>query len=102
MLATTVQKTQADSSQAGRKTSALLWIVQGLLAALFLFAGGMKLVVPIEMITAQMPMPGPFLRFVGVCEVLGGLGLILPGLSRIWPGLTPLAAIELVHVMIGA
>src|SRR5205823_117383 len=42
------------------------------------------------------------LRFVGVCEVLGALGLILPGLSRIWPRLTVLAAAELVHVMIGA
>jgi uncharacterized membrane protein YphA (DoxX/SURF4 family) len=81
-----------------------LWIVQGLLAALFLFAGGMKLVLPIEEMTAQMPVPipGMFLQFIGVCEVLGAIGLILPGLLRIRPGLTPLAAAGLVVIMIGA
>jgi uncharacterized membrane protein YphA (DoxX/SURF4 family) len=79
-----------------------LWIVQALLAALFLFAGGMKLVLPIEEMTKQMPMPGLFLRFIGVAEVLGAIGLILPGLTRIRPGLTPLAAAGLVIIMIGA
>ena len=79
-----------------------LWIVQGLLALLFLFAGGMKLILPIEEMTKEMPMPGPFLRFIGVAEVLGGLGLVLPGLLRIRPGLTPLAAAGLVIIMVGA
>ena len=79
-----------------------LWTVQVLLALLFLFAGGMKLVLPIEEMTRDMPMPGPFLRFIGVVEVLGALGLVLPGLLRIRPGLTPLAAAGLVIVMIGA
>jgi DoxX-like family len=79
-----------------------LWIVQGLLAALFLFAGGMKLVVPLEKLAGQVPLPGPFLRFIGVAEVLGALGLILPGLLRIRPGLTPLAAAGLVIIMVGA
>ncbi len=79
-----------------------LWIVQGLLGALFLFAGGMKFVLPIEEMTKQMPLPGLFLRFIGVCEGLGALGLILPGLLRIRPGLTPLAAGGLTIIMIGA
>ncbi len=79
-----------------------LWVVQGLLALLFLFAGGMKLVLPIEEMTKQMPLPGPFLRFIAVAEVLGALGLILPGLLRIRPGLTPLAAAGLLIIMIGA
>ena len=81
-----------------------LWIVQALLAALFLFAGGMKLVVPIAEMTKQMPLPLPgwFLLFTGVVEVLGAIGLILPWLLRIRPGLTPLAAAGLVIVMIGA
>jgi len=79
-----------------------LWIIQALLALLFLFAGGMKLVMPIEEMTQQIAMPGLFLRFIGVCEVLGGLGLVLPWLLRIRPGLTPLAAIGLVIIMIGA
>jgi uncharacterized membrane protein YphA (DoxX/SURF4 family) len=79
-----------------------LWIIQTLLALLFLFAGGMKLILPIEEMTQQMAMPGPFLRFIGVCEVLGGLGLVLPWLVGVRPGLTPLAAAGLVIIMIGA
>jgi hypothetical protein len=62
----------------------------------------MKLVMPIEEMTKQIAMPGAFLRFIGVAEVLGGLGLVLPGLVGIWTGLTPLAAAGLVIIMIGA
>jgi len=79
-----------------------LWIVQGLLAALFVFGGGMKLVLPIEKMTDPVALPGLFLRFIGVCELLGGIGLIVPSLLRIRPGLTPLAAAGLVVIMIGA
>ena len=81
-----------------------LWIVQVLLALVFLFAGGIKLVTPPEEMMAQMPLPLPilFLQLIGVLEVLGALGLILPGLLRIRPGLTPLAAAGLVIIMIGA
>ncbi len=79
-----------------------LWIVQGLLAALFLFAGGAKLVLPLDQMAGPVALPGWFLRFLGVAEVLGALGLILPGLLRIRPGLTPLAAAGLVIIMIGA
>ena len=79
-----------------------LWIVQALLAALFLFAGGMKLVLPLDKLTGPVVLPGWFMRFIGVCEVLGGLGLILPGLLRIRPGLTPLAAVGLMIIMVGA
>jgi hypothetical protein len=79
-----------------------LWIVQGLLALLFLFTGGTKLVLPLEVLTEQFPLPGLFVRFIGVAEVLGAIGLILPGLLGIRPGLTPLAAAGLVIIMIGA
>jgi DoxX-like family len=79
-----------------------LWVVQGLLALLFLFAGGMKLILPLEQMTGPVPIPGLLLRFIGVVEVLGALGLILPGLLGIRPELTPLAAAGLVIVMIGA
>jgi len=79
-----------------------LWIVQGLLAAVFLFTGGMKLVLPLEKLAGPVALPGPFLRFIGASEVLGALGLILPGLLRVRPGLTPLAALGLVVIMIGA
>ena len=79
-----------------------LWVVQVLLALLFLFAGGSKLVLPLDQMTASVPLPGGFLRFIGVVEVLGGLGLVLPALLRIRPGLTPLAGLGLVVVMAGA
>ena len=79
-----------------------LWTIQGLLAVLFLFAGGTKLVLPIAEMTKEIQMPGLFLRFIGVAEVLGALGLILPGLLRIRTGLTPLAAAGLAIITIGA
>jgi len=82
-----------------------LWAVQILLALLFLFAGGAKFVVPVSQMTKGMPealASGSFIHFIGVCEVLGGLGLVLPGLVRIKPGLTPLAASGLTIIMIGA
>ena len=90
------------------KTHWSLWIIQILLALLFLFAGGTKLVMSIEAMdkmsrdAGQTPLPGLFTRFLGVIEVLGALGLILPSLLRIRPGLTPLAAAGLVIIMIGA
>jgi uncharacterized membrane protein YphA (DoxX/SURF4 family) len=80
----------------------LLWIIQVLLALLFLFGGVMKLIMPIEAMTQQVHLPGLFLRFIGVCEVLGGIGLIVPAMVRIRPELTPLAAALLVIIMIGA
>jgi len=80
-----------------------LWIVQGLLAAVFLFTGGSKLATPIQVLAAQShPLSGGFMKFIGVCEVLGALGLVLPGLTHIRPALTPLAAALLVIIMIGA
>jgi hypothetical protein len=85
-----------------KKIGALLWTLQGLLAALFLFAGAMKLIMPLEALVAQSSLPGWFLLFIGVAEVLGGLGLILPGLVHIQTRLTPLAAAGLVIIMFGA
>jgi hypothetical protein len=86
------------------KSNTALWIVQGLLAAMFLLAGAPKLV----MSAAQMASPGPvqvpvlLVRFIGVCEMLGAIGLIAPGLTGIRPGLTPLASAGLVIIMVGA
>jgi uncharacterized membrane protein YphA (DoxX/SURF4 family) len=85
----------------------LLWIIQILLALLFLFAGGTKFYYTIEQMRAMGPpnqilFPGWFIHFIGVCEILGGLGLVLPGLFRIKQYLTILAAIGLTIIMIGA
>jgi len=79
-----------------------LWIVQGLLSALFLFGGVSKLMIPIEEITASVPLPGYFIQFIAVAEILGAIGLIVPWALRILPGLTPLAASGLVIIMVGA
>jgi DoxX-like family len=81
-----------------------LWIVQVLLALIFACAGAVKLVLPVDVLLeqSQVALPGVFIRFIGVVEVLGALGLILPGLLRIRPDLTPLAALGLVAVMLGA
>ena len=79
-----------------------LWIVQVLLAALFAFSGAFKLMTPIEEMPLPFALPGVFIRFIGLCEVLGALGLVLPGLLRIRPYLTPLAAGGLAVLMVGA
>jgi len=84
------------------KRNVTLWVIQGLLAALFLFAGSMKLILPIEAMAGPVALPGAFLRFIGVVEVLGAVGLVLPWLLRIRPELTPLAGAGLVLIMVGA
>jgi len=85
----------------------LLWVIQVILALLFLFAGVTKLVLPMDVLIAmgspnQVHLPGWFIRFIGICEVLGAAGLILPGVFRRRQELTPLAAAGLVIIMIGA
>lgn len=85
-----------------KKIDKMLWIFQLLLAALFLFAGGMKLVMPAADLARQSSLPVPFIHFIGVAEVLGALGLVLPGLVRFWRVLTPIAASGLGIIMIGA
>ena len=92
------------SSSRERLRSVTLWIIQGTLALLFLFAGGSKLLLPAPILQAQLALPLPiwFIRFIGVIEVAGSLGLILPQLTRIKPGLTPLAACGLALEMVGA
>ena len=87
----------------GRKIEVLLWTIQTLLALLFAFAGVMKLaIMSADMLAQQSGMDGTFLKFIGLCETLGALGLILPGLFRIRQGLTGVAAAGLVVIMIGA
>jgi uncharacterized membrane protein YphA (DoxX/SURF4 family) len=82
----------------------LAWVIQILLALLFLFAGVTKLFPLMEMTPPpnSIIFPGWFLKFIGLCEVLGALGLILPGLLRRQQYLTVLAAIGLTILMIGA
>lgn len=79
-----------------------LWVVQILLAAAFLMTGFMKLTMAEDLLAASSPFPVLFVRFISVCEILGAIGLVVPGLTRIRTGLTPLAAAGLVIIMIGA
>ena len=84
----------------------VLWILQGLLAAMFLMAGIMKSTQPREKLVKQLPwvddVSTPLVRVVGVAELTGALGLILPAATGIATLLTPIAAAGLALVMVPA
>ena len=106
-IATPVDNRMDVIGSTSKSRNAALWVVQVLLAALFLFAGSTKLVLPIDVLTSmgspnQIVLPSWFIRFIGMAEVLGAIGLILPRLMKIRPQLTVLAATGLVIIMIGA
>jgi putative oxidoreductase len=90
--------------QPSRGLHIALWIVQILVAALFLMAGFMKAAQPADVLAKSIPwtvvVGMPLTRFIGVSELAGALGLILPALTRIRPGLTPLAGAGLALVML--
>ena len=83
-----------------------LWIVQVVLALGFLMAGTMKLTQPREKLAQQMDWVSDFstraVRTIGALEVLAAIGLILPAVTGILPWMTPLAAVGLVLLMLGA
>ena len=101
-LAQSNQSIGEDSLKQSKAKNYLLWVLQVLLMCEFLFAGGVKLVMPIEAMSKQIQLPGPFLRFLGVAEVLGAIGLVLPWLLGIQRRLTVVAACCLVIIMVGA
>jgi uncharacterized membrane protein YphA (DoxX/SURF4 family) len=84
----------------------VLWVVQILLALVFAMAGIMKVTQPNDRLAARMGWVkdvGPrAVRLIGVLEILGAIGLILPALTGIWPWLTPVAAAGLALTMVGA
>lgn len=83
-----------------------LWIIQGIMAAAFMMTGAMKLVTKKEAVADSMGYVNDFtqgqLYGIGVLELMGAAGLILPLLTGILPVLTPLAALGLVVIMVGA
>jgi len=91
-----------ERGRGGGALNAILWILQVLVALVFLYAGWAKLSMPLEALAKVSPLPGLFLKFIAVCEALGAIGLIVPWLTGIRPGLTPLAAAGLVIIMVGA
>ncbi|MEU0559727.1 DoxX family protein [Dactylosporangium sp. NPDC006015] len=82
----------------------VLWVLQGLLGAAFIGAGLMKATQPKEKLPAAMTWTqrrsAGTIKFIGVTELLGGLGLILPWATDIAPVLTPLAAVGLLVIML--
>ena len=84
----------------------ILWVVQVLLAGMFIMAGIMKSTSPIEQLSASLPwakdVPAWLVRFIGVSEILGALGLLLPSILRIKPILTPVAASGIIAIMLMA
>jgi hypothetical protein len=91
------------STSTARTTNRLLWTAQSLAALLFLFAGAMKFVLPAEKLQqGPIAFSLAFMYFIGACECLGALGLILPGIARTRTQLTPLAAAGLTIIMVGA
>lgn len=82
----------------------VLWIVQIVLGGMFIMAGIMKSSQPIAELAKTVPwsarVPEGLVRFIGFCESLGGIGLLLPSLLRIKPILTPIAAMGLATIMI--
>lgn len=81
-----------------------IWAAQVIGAALFIMSGAMKLFTPIPELAAMMPWAGEysegFVRFIGVVDIAGGLGLLLPSLTRIMPRLTVIAAAACVLLQI--
>ncbi|HEY4219067.1 MAG TPA: DoxX family protein [Gemmatimonadaceae bacterium] len=90
------------SDTQSKTANRVLWTIQVILTLLYLFTGATKLILPIAKLEGTVVLPGLFIRFIGVCEVLGALGLLLPGWTGIRRGLTPLAACGLFIIMIGA
>ncbi|MBK8258197.1 MAG: DoxX family protein [Polyangiaceae bacterium] len=87
----------------GRGLKIGLWAAQGVLALMFGMAGVMKSTQPIAELAQKLVWPGTvpaeLVRFIGIAELLGAVGLILPSATRVKPGLTPLAAVGLLTIM---
>lgn len=96
------ERLRFSETREGLRMNAALWSAQIVLTLIFLFTGAMKLALPIDELTRQMPVPRWFVRPLGGAELLGAIGVTLPWLVGVLPGLTPLAATGLVSIMIGA
>ncbi|MFI8379558.1 DoxX family protein [Leeuwenhoekiella sp. NPDC079379] len=93
-------------NQKNKALNIILWIAQGLLAAMFIMAGMMKISQPVEVLADSLPWvtstPLSLVRFIGFTEILGGLGLVLPAVFKLKPALTIWAAMGLALVMVFA
>lgn len=92
----------AATTTVSRRANIALWTAQSLLCTLFLFAGSAKFAMPADKLVDASSVPLSFIYVIGAAELLGALGLVLPGLVRRHRDLTPLAAIGFVIIMTGA
>ena len=95
----------ATAGRPGKALNVSLWIAQLLLAGLFGMAGAMKAFMPVADLVAHginyaSDLPLWLLRFIGVAELSGAIGILLPALTRILPRLTPLAALGFVTLQV--
>jgi putative oxidoreductase len=95
-----------EINQKSKVLNISLWVAQIILAGMFIIAGFMKTTTPIEQLSSSLPwandVPAWLVRFIGISEFLGALGLILPSLLRIKPILTPVAALGIIAIMVMA
>jgi uncharacterized membrane protein YphA (DoxX/SURF4 family) len=84
----------------------VIWVIQGILAIMFIISGVMKTTQPKEKLVQKLPWVKDFsiqtVRFIGISELLGAIGVIIPYLTGIYPILTPIAAIGISIIMISA
>ena len=103
-MSATAAHIAAASPRQRKALHVALWVVQIVLFATFGVAGFMKLTQPLASLATAIPwtanVPGALVRFIGLSELLGALGLVLPAATRVKPWLTPLAALGLVTVML--
>jgi putative oxidoreductase len=102
-MATTSIPSVGTSISQVKRWNILLWTAQVILGGMFLMAGIMKATTPIQELALKMPWindSGELVRFIGIAEIAGALGLLLPSLLRIKPALTPLAAVGIVIIMV--
>lgn len=87
-----------------RDMNIAVWIIQGILAVMFLMAGIMKSTQPKEKLVKSLPWVNDFslqtVRFIGISELLGAIGIVIPRLTGICPILTPIAAVGLGIIMV--
>jgi putative oxidoreductase len=101
----TTVTSSSPAQQSGRTLSSALWVLQLLLGVAFAFGGGQKIATPIHQLSVghmswAADVPAALVRFIGVAEVTGGIGLILPSVTRIKPWLTPLAGLGLITILL--
>ena len=103
-MSTTLYDTRITLDGRNSTLNIWLWIAQCLLAVFFLLAGSMHAFMPIEQaakIAAWIASaPVALVRFIGVAELAGAIGVVLPAATRVKPWLTPLAAAGLVIIML--